>query len=305
MGSTIKTMMRIMTLTNTGDLRPESAICDLGATQIFGDAAEEGVRSFLDFYAARTPKATRAEAVPDETIQTIANGGFLGELLELAGFEYLALDIFTAPRTILFDLNAHAPGPKLSRQFDMVMNLGTTEHVLNQFRAFQTIHDLTKPRGVIYHDLPMAGYLDHAFFRYDPLFFRTVLPANNYEVLVQEISMGGLRDVPADVQQMGYAAPSVQDVGIELIMRRNGDDPFKIPLETTTSLGVDSAFGSVEANEFVAMPAGTVISYGSGPQPDEVAAQSAEAKVEPPPNDVDSAPLGALLRAVVRRTVGW
>jgi hypothetical protein len=262
MGSTIKTMMRIMTLTNTGDLRPESAICDLGATQIFGDGAEEGVRSFLDFYSKRTPKAKAPGTVPDETVQKIAKGGFLGELLELAGFEYLALDIFTAPRTILFDLNAHAPGPKLLRHFDMVMNLGTTEHVFNQFRAFQTIHDLTKPGGVIYHDLPMAGYFDHAFFRYDPLFFRTVLPANNYEVLVQEISMGGMRSVAHDVQKMGYTSPTVQDMGIEVVMRRNGNDAFKVPLESSTSLGVDSAFGSVTANEYIDIPAGTVVTYG-------------------------------------------
>jgi hypothetical protein len=262
MGSTIKTMMRIMTLTNTGDLRPESAICDLGATQIFGNGAEEGVRSFLDFYSKRTPKAKAPGTVPDETVQKIAKGGFLGELLELAGFEYLALDIFTAPRTILFDLNAHAPGPKLLRHFDMVMNLGTTEHVFNQFRAFQTIHDLTKPGGVIYHDLPMAGYFDHAFFRYDPLFFRTVLPANNYEVLVQEISMGGMRSVAHDVQKMGYTSPTVQDMGIEVVMRRNGNDAFKVPLESSTSLGVDSAFGSVTANEYIDIPAGTVVTYG-------------------------------------------
>ena len=281
MGSTIKTMMRIMTLTNTGDLRPESAICDLGATQIFGDGAEEGVRSFLDFYSKRTPKAKAPGAVPDETVKKIAKGGFLGELLELAGFEYLALDIFTAPRTILFDLNAHAPGPKLLRHFDLVMNLGTTEHVFNQFRAFQTIHDLTKPGGVIYHDLPMAGYFDHAFFRYDPLFFRTVLPANNYEVLVQEISMGGMRSVAHDVQKMGYTSPTVQDMGIEVVMRRNGNDVFKVPLESSTSLGVDSAFGSVTANEYIDIPAGTVVTYGGS-------------------FELNSVPLRTLLPAVAR-----
>jgi hypothetical protein len=281
MGSTIKTMMRIMTLTHTGDLRPESAICDLGATQIFGDGAEEGVRSFLDFYSKRTPKAKAPETVPAETVRKIAKGGFLGELLELAGFEYLALDIFTAPRTILFDLNAHAPGPKLLRHLDMVMNLGTTEHVFNQFRAFQTIHDLTKPGGVIYHDLPMAGYLDHAFFRYDPLFFRTVLPANNYEVLVQEISMGGMRSVAHDVQKMGYTSPTVQDMGIEVVMRRNGNDAFKVPLESSTSLGVDSAFGSVTANEYIDIPVGTVVTYGGS-------------------FELNSVPLRTLLPAVAR-----
>ncbi len=270
MGSTAKTLQRVMTLTATGALAPESAVCDLGATQLFGEAAEEGARSFLAFYAERTSKAKRPQDLPDGQLRKIAHGGFLGDLLILAGFRYTALDIFHATNTILFDLNVHAPGPRLAAQFDLVTNFGTTEHVINQLRAFQTIHDLTRPGGLIYHDLPLAGFFDHALFRYDPLFFRTVIGANDYEVLVKEITMGARRPVPTDVVAMGYGDNWMVDVGIEVVVRRTSPEPFKVPLETSTSLSVDPAFNQVGASDAVVLPKGTTVFYGGTLSLDQV-----------------------------------
>jgi SAM-dependent methyltransferase len=251
-----------MTLTVNGALAPESAVCDLGATQLFGDAAEAGARSLLSFYAERTPKAKRPQDVADEQIRKIAQGGFLGDLLILAGFQYTALDIFHATNTILFDLNIHAPGPRLARKFDLVTNFGTTEHVINQLRAFQTIHELTKPGGLIYHDLPMAGFLDHALFRYDPLFFRTLVSANGYDLVVKAITMGARKTVPADVAAWGYSEETMVDVGIEVVLRRTNLEPFKVPMETSTSLSIDPNFNAVAASDAVALPPGTIVSYG-------------------------------------------
>ncbi len=262
MGSTAKTLQRLMTLTLSGALAPESAICDLGATQLFGDSAEEGARSFLTFYAERSAKARRPQDVADEQLRKIARGGFLGDLLMLAGFRYTALDIFHATNTILFDLNIHAPGPRLAGQFDLVTNFGTTEHVFNQLRAFQTIHELSKPGGFMYHDLPMAGFFDHALFRYDPLFFRALVSANDYEVLVKEVIMGARQPVPADVVAMGYSEETITDIGIEMIMRRTSPAPFMVPMEISTSLSVDPAFREIGASDTVTLPKGSTVAYG-------------------------------------------
>jgi len=262
MGSSIKTLQRLTALTDMGALAPESSICDIGATQLFGDGAEDGARSFLAYYAARTPRAKQPGDVPDEQIRTIARGGFLGDLLILAGFRYVALDIFRATNTILFDLNIHAPGPRLAGQFDLVTNFGTTEHVLNQLRAFQTIHELTRPGGVMYHDLPFAGYFDHAYFRYDPLFFRTLVEANGYALLLKEISMGEPRRVPPDLADIGYREKMVADVGIEMVVRRITMEPFKTAMEISTSLVVDGDLRNVTASDAVVLPAGTTVVYG-------------------------------------------
>jgi SAM-dependent methyltransferase len=252
-----------MQLTHDGHLPPGSAICDIGATQLFGAAADEAVRSCLAFYAARHDAAMPPERVSDARIREIANGGFIGDLLLLAGFRYTAIDIFHATNTILFDLNVHEPGPDLAGAFDLVMNLGTTEHVFNQLRAFQTIHALTKPGGAIYHDLPMSGFMNHALFRYDPLFFRTLVAANPYDILVEEITPGAEHKTPPELLSKGYPAPTYMDMGIELILRRRDASPFRIPLETTTSLSVDPTFEKVQPSTQVRMPEGTQVIYGA------------------------------------------
>jgi hypothetical protein len=263
MGSSPKTLERLKNLTATGALQPGSSICDIGATQLFGDKDQQASRAFLSFYADRFPGAKRPREVSPESLEKIAQDGFLGDLLMLAGFKYKALDIFHATNTILFDLNIHEPGPDLVERFDLVMNFGTTEHVFNQLRAFQTIHALTKIKGVCYHDLPMAGYLNHALYRYDPLFFSMVVPANNYEVLMQEITMGAEQAVTHQLKAMGYKMPTVTNVGIEAIYRRTSPDPFRVPMETSTSLSIDPGFDQIPQDNFVRMPAQSDVHYGA------------------------------------------
>lgn len=252
-----------MSLTDRGALRPGSRICDIGATQLFGAHALEGACAFLDFYASRQPQARKADQVDQGTLEKISQGGFLGELLILAGFEYLSLDIFEGYQTVLFDLNVHAPGPRLAGTFDLVMNLGTTEHVFHQHRAFQTLHELLKPKGVLYCDLPMGGFFQHAFFRYDPLFFETLAKANRYETLLQIITMGAEQPVPPTLRNQGLSKSGVEDIGIEAVFRKTVEDPFCIHLETSTSLALDPRLAKAQAEGWVEIPAKTSVHYGS------------------------------------------
>ncbi len=239
MGAGVKTIQRIMEMTEAGQLPYGGEICDIGTTQLFGDSVKDAARSMLDYYARHTPEGSSRDRVTDSQLSSIADGCFLGELLILAGFRYTALDIFKAPNTILYDLNRHAPGPKLKNRFDLVMNFGTTEHVLNQFNAFRTIHQLTKVQGVMYHDLPMAGYLNHAFFRYDPLFFKMLAPENKYKLSSLMYSVGQSHAVPDDLRLLGLSIEAIHDVGIEAILIKTQDIPFRVPLEQSTSLAVE------------------------------------------------------------------
>ena len=239
MGASAKTLQRMLELAEFGHLPFGCKICDIGTTQVVGAAALGAARSFLDYFANKAPTDRNLPSITESQLSKITNGGFLGELLELAGFEYVALDIFQAPRTILFDLNRHAPGPNLDGQFDVVLNFGTTEHVFNQVAAFRTIHQLAKPEAVMYHDLPMAGYINHAFFRYDPLFFRNLREANAYEVVHQSISIGEAREVPRSLFEIGLTLDQVHDAGIEIVLKKPTDLPFKTALEQSTSLSIE------------------------------------------------------------------
>jgi hypothetical protein len=239
MGAGVKTIQRIMEMTEANRLPYGGEICDIGTTQLFGTESKEAARSMLDYYARHAPEGSLRAKVTDRQLSSIADGGFLGELLILAGFRYTALDIFNAPNTILYDLNRHAPGPKLQNRFDLVMNFGTTEHVFNQVNAFRTIHQLTKVEGVMYHDLPMAGYLNHAFFRYDPLFFKMLAPENKYKLNSLMFSVGQSHIMPDDLRSLGLSIEAIQDVGIEAILIKTQDISFRVPLEQSTSLAVE------------------------------------------------------------------
>ena len=110
----------------------------------------------------------------------------------------------------------------------------------------------------------MAGYLDHALFRYDPLFFRTVLPANGYELLEQKISMGADRSVSDSLRKMGYERDQYVDVGIEVVVRRKDSGPFKVPMEASTALSIDPEFANVRGSEYVTIPSTSQVTYGVG-----------------------------------------
>lgn len=263
MGSTPKSLERLMNLTEKGLLAPGAEICDLGATQIFGEHVGEGARSFLSYYANRIPTARAPSDLSAEELASLKHGCFLGDLLVMAGFGYTALDIFHATRTILFDLNAHEPGPEILGKFDLVLNFGTTEHVLNQWLSFRTIHLLPKIGGVMYHDLPMAGYINHAFFRYDPMFFEQILVANNYKFIGQYISGGNIRNTPEKLLSQGYPHKTYEDMGIEAIFVKMNDDLFCVPLETSTSLSVDPNFWSIAESGSVKMAGKAEIYYPS------------------------------------------
>ena len=52
------------------------------------------------------------------------------------------------------------------------------------------------------------------------------------------------------------------DVGIEVVVRRTSDDPFRIPMETTTSLTIDPEFERVVESDDVAIPKASSVAYG-------------------------------------------
>jgi hypothetical protein len=116
--------------------------------------------------------------------------------------------------------------------------------------------------GICYHDLPMGGYLN-PFYRYDPLFFSTVLPVNKYEKLFEKVTLGDKKPVPAEMKKIGYSDPTYTNVGIEMIYRRTSAEPFRVPLEVQTSVSIDPDFGNGACNGSVELPATTNVHYGA------------------------------------------
>jgi hypothetical protein len=79
-----------------------------------------------------------------------------------------------------------------TRQYDTVIDAGSTEHVYNAPQALRNVSELTKVGGQILHILPANGFCGHGFWQFSPqLFFSLYSEGNGYgqtEVFVADLA---------------------------------------------------------------------------------------------------------------------
>jgi SAM-dependent methyltransferase len=146
-----------------------AAIADIGCSQLSFPVDDKVVA-----FARRFGKS-----VPDG----FGRHCFMGDLYRGLGFDYVSLDLADAPYVHRFDLNCDQVPDDLRGRFDLIVNAGTTEHVLNQLNALKAIHDLAKPSGLIYSMFLINGYGPHGLLRYCERFVDLLAQANHYTVL--------------------------------------------------------------------------------------------------------------------------
>ncbi|MSN25196.1 MAG: hypothetical protein GJV46_04930 [Geobacter sp.] len=93
--------------------------------------------------------------------------------------ETVAIDFGGTEKALKLDLNQPI---SLGREFDVVYNGGTAEHVFNVWQFFKTVHDHTTGGGLMIHGAPFTGWLDHGFFNFNPTFYWDLAAANGYIV---------------------------------------------------------------------------------------------------------------------------
>jgi Methyltransferase domain len=243
-GVSANVLSRILSLSDQGMLPPGASVIELGTQQLHCKGSEKFLREFIDRISAKNPTGSAAPGISHGELVAISQGGFLSKVLKACGFQYAALDIFDAEDTVLFDLNRQEPTPEMRDSYDLVTNFGTTEHIVNQYLAFKTMHEITKPGGVMFHELPLSGFHTHGYFSYNPLFFKELAEANQYEVVMQAYSKNHIDFVTAPdfMRSNGYPDPGYYDYGIQFIFRKTASAPFRIPLEVSTSLDVSPKF---------------------------------------------------------------
>lgn len=127
------------------------------------------------------------------------------------------------------------------RQFDVVLNFGTTEHVFNQFEAFNTIHKLCAVGGFMVHGLPLSGGREHGFFNYHTTTFFDLCAANGYaltDIMWSQNKKKGDRVVAVAetfsdrVSILKYLDElPLGDEGIFFSMRKERNAPFECPMQ--------------------------------------------------------------------------
>ncbi|AOG05664.1 hypothetical protein BSY19_631 [Bosea sp. RAC05] len=239
-------------------------ILDFGSSNLYGATAEQIIafvkrhnanpRADLESWAARLAAGSGTDAGG-----TNLNGSFFGELIEEAGMGYDAIDIADGYKTTIVDLNSMRLPDHMVGAYDSVINCGTSEHILNQMNTFLAVHVATKAGGLIMHQVPSVGYVDHGYFCYTSRFFFDLAGYNQYEVVdMWYDGPAAQENVFASARQYQSYFPSLtsrldkigkveretmQDqlniptISIALVYRKHQDVPFMGTVETSTSVG--------------------------------------------------------------------
>jgi hypothetical protein len=148
--------------------------------------------------------------------------------------EIQAIDFEGTPLAQPLDLNYPID---LGRQFDTVINHGTAEHVFNIAQVFRTIHEHTVPGGLMLHESPFTGWIDHGFYGMQPTLFFDLAEFNGYAL--QGLLITNLVDQSAiQVRGREHLYELIRERKIPensllfAIMRKNPDErAFQVPFQ--------------------------------------------------------------------------
>ena len=125
----------------------------------------------------------------------------------------------------------------LDRRFNVVFNHGTAEHIFNIAQVFKTVHDYTLPNGLMIHESPFTGWIDHGFYALQPTLFFDLAECNNYVIIgmfVEDLTDKRLfqiqnRDAVPELVRSGTLPANSQ---LLTVLRRGPDEPpFGLPIQ--------------------------------------------------------------------------
>ncbi len=226
----------------------KNRILDIGPQTIYFARAEQITEIVERLGQPRPDAITVDRLVHFSTPRADERTTMLSEITDLANIEYEAIDVCPGLKnTNILDLNFDELPSQLRGHFDVVLNFGTTEHIVNQWNCFEVMHDAMKVGGVIYHQLPASGYLDHGYFCYTPLFFRELAQANGYEIECLAVTHAGENRIDAlgitclggdtMLNEPAHLADNnrVPQLNLHVVLRKTIDQAFRPSLEIATT----------------------------------------------------------------------
>jgi hypothetical protein len=98
---------------------------------------------------------------------------------------------------ILCDLNEPRNIDYAEQMYDVVLDVGTSEHCFNIAQAMMNMAALVKVGGVIIHENPFSCP-NHGFYNLNPTFFADFYAANGFELLECKLASrdGGSAEIP-------------------------------------------------------------------------------------------------------------
>lgn len=215
----------LIELKQTGALDGATRVMEIGAQQISDSLMlAPQLADAYRLFGCSNPPAMTPVGETNFTASAPSSAPFWAAL----GLQRSAIDV--AGDAIPIDLNRGKVPRKLRGAFDLVVNTGTTEHVANQMNAFRIIHHLTRVGGIMYHEVPAGGMIDHGLVVYQPKFFNMLANFNGYEALYIRFTAWGPARIPDYLRNMNpYGGDSVIDCSIRVALRKLHNLPFVCP----------------------------------------------------------------------------
>jgi hypothetical protein len=144
------------------------------------------------------------------------------------------------------DLNKHHSEPFPGKTFDVSFNHGTAEHIFDIGNVFRTMHDATAVGGLMIHECPFTGWLDHGFYCLQPTLFWDVARVNNYQVVLfatehlqtQTYQLWESREAILEARRVGELLDNLM---LFVALRKTVEAPFKVPIQGVYSGQVSEA----------------------------------------------------------------
>lgn len=236
MGMGISDLDYLLNIKERGHLAKLTSVCDIGATQLYLNKNVVYLESFMNKFARNKYRSQ----LSSEELEKLTDLGHAKGMWEHMGYGYACVDTSNEVDALNLDLNFDEVPIERRGSAQLVMNMGTTEHVANQIQAFKIIHDLTAVDGLMYHNLPFQGYQTHGLVNYTPKFFWMLCRSNEYEFLDFSIQYGEPKDdlhpdIIQSIQQTGNKVPTERFVsttsGIRTLLRKKKSSGFVPPFD--------------------------------------------------------------------------
>jgi hypothetical protein len=145
-----------------------------------------------------------------------------------------------------WDLNTFAILSEDGRgNFNLVINHGTAEHIFNIANVFRVMHDACAVGGLMIHESPFTGWVDHGFYCLQPTLFWDVAAANGYEIVKVAIEHLASRSIVPiqsreQILEMKRRDQLPDNAMLWVAMRKTSAEAFKVPMQGVYSNSVSA-----------------------------------------------------------------
>jgi hypothetical protein len=222
-----------------GLLARNGALLEFGEANWYGDLNPQALMDDINRFV-RDP--IHRDALSKRLTNIIESGG------ELVGFHIAKIfyEIFFAPSELQAvdfegtqiaqrqDLNHPIT---LNRRFDVVINHGTAEHIFNIGQVFRTVHDYTLPGGLMIHESPFTGWIDHGFYSLQPTLYFDLADFNQYALFgmfVEDLTAQTILQIKTreDVHTFVKAKDLPENSMLFTVLKKSAfDQPFQLPMQ--------------------------------------------------------------------------